>query len=86
MPNEQAAEQMAKGREMFAAYADWFKHQWLVYRAKVESQHEGPPPPQTHSVAYLYGGVQAYREQFRTEPQMSRLFKKEVEWLDGYYR
>lgn len=55
----------------------WFKEQWARWPERVDAT-------KTTNIAFLYGGVRAYRDELKIAPKMSRDFAKHVNFLDQY--
>ena len=54
----------------------WFLEQWKRYPERVDLKA-------TTNLAFLYGGLKAYREEHQEDPEMSRDFTSHVNILRG---
>lgn len=56
---------------------DWFEEQWRIWPFRAH-------PDRPTSLAFLYGGLQVYRDMNEFEPEMSERFRENVKWLDKH--
>lgn len=55
----------------------WFHKQWKHWPERVDSNN-------TTNLSFLYGGIRAYREINKKEPELSKDLKSSIEFLDKY--